>query len=303
MPNVQALTQQAYEEGVRVLYEWIRTPVGELTRKRKWDPAYGTSWWEVEYPIKAPGDYRIMEFVIRDQVILPDYEEILLADRRLGEDGYVIGNVRKMPMYQLMYHLVGAEKLPYDLQDHPDEILSLHEAMWEKDKELYKVAVKAPVEMFIGPARNVHPDMVGPKLFQQYYLPCMDHFADLAHEEGKLSGSHLDAKFGFLKGFLEEARFDVVEAFTPAPMGDMTIAEARRAWPEKTLWVNFTSSVHIQSPEEIRQETIRMLHEAAPGDHFLVGITEDVPENAWRTSFSMISRTIREYGALPITTS
>jgi hypothetical protein len=154
--------------------------------------------------------------------------------------------------------------------------------------------------MFIGPARNIHPDMIGPKLFQDHYLPYMNRFADLAHEEGKLSGSHLDAKFSFMKEMIAEARFDVVEAFTPAPMGDMSVAEARQAWPDKVLWINFTSSVHIQSPEAIRQETLKILKEAAPGDRFLVGITEDVPENAWRTSFGVISRAILEHGTLPI---
>ena len=299
-PNVEVLRRQVYEDGEPVLYEWIRTPVGELTAIRKRDPAYGTSWWEVECPIKKPDDYRVMEFMVRDEVFVPNYDEILLAKERLGEDGYVQGNVRKLPMYRLMYHLLGVEQFAFDLHDHPDKLFSLHEAMCEKDEEMFKVAVKAPVEMFIGPARNVAADMVGPKLFRKYYLPYMNRFADLAHEEGKLSGSHLDANIGFMKDLIAEARFDIVEAFTPAPTCDMTVAEARQAWPDKVLWINFTSSSHIESPETIRQETLKILREAAPGDRFLIGITEDVPEDAWRTSYSVISRTILQHGTLPI---
>ena len=40
------------------------------------------------------------------------------------------------------------------------------------------------------------------------------------------------------------SQLDVIEAFTPAPDTDMLVAEARAAWPEKTLWINFPSSLH-----------------------------------------------------------
>jgi hypothetical protein len=94
---------------------------------------------------------------------------------------------------------------------------------------------------------------------------------------------------------------DVIEAFTPVPTCDVTVAQARAAWPDKVLWINFPSSVLLQPGEEIRAETLRILREAAPGDRFLIGITEDVPEDRWRDSLSTISQTLLEQGALPNT--
>ena len=97
-----------------------------------------------------------------------------------------------------------------------------------------------------------------------------------------------------------ESGTDIIEAFTPPPDCDVTVREARDAWPEKILWVNFPSSVHLESPEQIRQTTLRILSETAPGDRFLMGVTEDIPEGVRRSSLSVILQTISEHGTLPI---
>ena len=52
--------------------------------------------------------------------------------------------------------------------------------------------------------------------------------------------------------------------------------------------------------EHAQKETLRILSEAAPGDRFLIGITEDMPENAWRASLSTISQALLQHGALPL---
>ena len=46
---------------------------------------------------------------------------------------------------------------------------------------------------------------------------------------------------------------DYIEAFTPAPDTDMTLAEARKAWPDKVLWLNYPSSLHLKSDARVEQ--------------------------------------------------
>jgi len=112
--------------------------------------------------------------------------------------------------------------------------------------------------------------------------------------------SHLDARMNTLMEAVARSRLDVVEAFTPVPDCDVTVKEAREAWPDKVLWMNFPSSVHLAPPQRIREETLRILSQAAPGKRFLIGITEDIPEHSWRTSLTIISQTILEHGSLPL---
>ena len=76
----------------------------------------------------------------------------------------------------------------------------------------------------------------------------------------------------------------------------MTLAEARAAWPDKILWINFPSSVHLSPDEVIYNTTKELIEHDGGAQKLLIGITEDVPEHRWQSSFLTISRAIREHG-------
>jgi hypothetical protein len=298
MPNVRVTSREYYEGGLRTVHETVRTPVGEVSALRKVDPNYG-SWWEVEFYIKRPQDYRVIEFMVQDSVYVPNYAEYLLAEERWGEDGYVFASTGYSPMNHMLYRLMGLERFGLDMYENPSEFFSLYELLRAKQREMFAVCAQSPAHL-IQYGGNIHQDVLGQHRFREYYLPCFNEFADVMHEEGKLSLCHMDAPMDTLAPVLADSRMDVVEAFTPVPDGDMTVHEAREAWPDKCLWINFPSSVHLESSEAIREATLTVLRESVPGDRFLVGITEDIPESRWRTSLSTISHTLLEHGGLPL---
>ena len=85
---------------------------------------------------------------------------------------------------------------------------------------------------------------------------------------------------------------DYVEAFTPAPDTDMTLAEALAAWPDKVLWINFPSSLHVASLEVIRKTTREFIDLARQTNRVIIGITEDIPEDRWQQNLLAISEEI-----------
>ena len=299
LPNVQLVSHEWYADGLRTVRETWRTPLGEVYRTRRLDPGYGTSWWYLDYPIKRVEDYRVVEFIVRDTRYCPDYDAFRLAEARLGEDGYLIANSDYGPMGKMMYEYLGLERFGMDWYDHPDEFFSLYEALKDKHRELAAVCAASPAELVIYDG-NIHQDTMGRPRFERYYLPCINAFADVLHEAGKLSACHLDANMASLVPAVAGSHLDVVEAFTPAPTCDVTVEQARRAWPDKVLWINFPSSVLIQSPGRIAEETRNILRQAAPGERFLIGITEDIPEAVWRQALATINQTILEHGRLPL---
>jgi hypothetical protein len=104
---------------------------------------------------------------------------------------------------------------------------------------------------------------------------------------------------GNLKSLLPEiaaARFDIVEAMTPPPMGDVSIAEARASWPDKALWINFTGSVFIEPPDRVAAHTRELLAEAGSTRGFGISITEDAPVEALERGLFVISRVLKEHG-------
>ncbi|HUW59218.1 MAG TPA: hypothetical protein VMZ92_21465, partial [Planctomycetota bacterium] len=95
-----------------------------------------------------------------------------------------------------------------------------------------------------------------------------------------------------------ETDLDYIEAFTPAPDTDMTLAEARAAWPDKVLWINFPSSVHLRSDDRVEAFTVEMLSELDSVDGLIVGVTEDMPPerhlNSCRAIMDGLDRHARE---------
>ena len=62
------------------------------------------------------------------------------------------------------------------------------------------------------------------------------------------------------KNLIAQTGVDVIEAFTPPPIGDLSVAEARKAWGEKTIiWVNFPETVFLYGEESTKEYTIDLL--------------------------------------------
>jgi EAL domain-containing protein (putative c-di-GMP-specific phosphodiesterase class I) len=107
----------------------------------------------------------------------------------------------------------------------------------------------------------------------------------------------MDGNLQSLAADIAAAPFDIVEAMTPPPMGDVSVREARRLWPRKALWLNFTSSMHIEPPAVIEEHTRELLAEAGTTRGFGISVTEDAPVEALEQSLTVIARVLREHGA------
>jgi hypothetical protein len=129
---------------------------------------------------------------------------------------------------------------------------------------------------------------------RDYVAPCWNAFADRLHERGKKLGDHLDANNLLIMDVVRDSHLDFVEAFTPPPDCNVPVGHARAAWPGKRLWINFPSSVHLQSEETIREATVEIVHQAGDRKGFLMGVTEDVPEEHIERSVTVILDTLRE---------
>jgi len=297
-PNCRIETRNYIEGNASLLRTIYRTPIGELTSVRQTGSAYGSSW-TLEWPVKTQNDYRIMEFIQRDAIPVANYDAIIKAQRDVGDDGVVLAGLGYSPLMEMLVNLIGINNFGLHLADYPEEFWSLYDALTAKMRRAYPILAAAPAQaaLYCG---NVHPKVVGLHRFEKNILPHYEELAAYLHEKGKLLGVHLDADNQLFKAAVARSSIDFVEAFTPPPDCDLSVTEARQAWPKKVLWINFPSSIHLAPVETIRQVTRQLLAESAPGDRFIIGITEDIPEQRWTESLLAIAETIRAYGRTPI---
>ena len=74
---------------------------------------------------------------------------------------------------------------------------------------------------------------------------------------------------------IAETGIDVVEAYTPPPVGELSLPEVRAAWGDKTIiWVNIPETIFWFGAEEAKRYTIDLLKSGAPGNALVLSFTE-----------------------------
>ena len=295
-PNVSTQTHGYAQEGVWHQRTTLRTPRGELSQVTRQS---GGTTWRVERLFKGPQDYAALRSMVADRRYAPAYEGYLQAEADMGEDAYFKTNAPGCPLHEVMYEMMGLEAFAVEWAERRDEVLALTEAIAANDRDALAITARSPARL-VQCGGNYSPEVLGRERFVAHVVPHWEEAGALLHEGGKLLGCHLDADNRLWADLVHQSPLDWIEAFTPAPDTDMTLAEARQAWPGKVQFINFPSSVHLASAEVIAATTRQLLREAAPGDGLIIGITENVPEHRWRESYSTILATVNQYGRLPI---
>jgi hypothetical protein len=288
-PNVNLKIINEPGNVMRVIHQ---TPVGEVWKLQK--QTDGGSWGILEFYVKKPEDYKVVEFIFKDRRIEPCYDEFLTAQAQMGERGVVRSGGGSSPLLELQLVWLGQELFCYDLADRPDDLMHLHDLLWKNQQQSMKIVADSPAR-YINYCGNVVPEMLGLDNVRRYVEPCWEAWAKCLHAAGKKIGSHLDGKNRLLLEFIRQAKLDYVEAFTPPPDCDVSVAQAREALPGTAIWTNFPSSVHLADADNIRRTTLDLLHQAGDRKGFLLGVTEDVPPDRAKESFNAILDGIQAY--------
>ncbi|MCM8768351.1 MAG: hypothetical protein NC911_01510 [Candidatus Omnitrophica bacterium] len=291
LPEVK-VTQYSWEEnGHKRIKTHYETPVGSLTRLQQ--PAGFTSW-NLKWLFDKPEDYKPLLFLIQNEQYEPAYEEAVEKEKMLGGDGILRASFGLEPLQQLISGYMGTETFCYEWMERRDEVLKLYQAIRDQRRKIYPIVAQSPV-LHANYGGNVVPEIIGKENFEKYYLPHYLEAAEVMHRHRKLIGCHFDANCRLLAELIAQSGLDYIEAFTPAPDTDMTLGQARKAWPDKVLWLNFPSSLHLKRDQEIEEATVTMLNELETVDGVIMGITEDIPPHRWMSSCQAIMAGLKRH--------
>ena len=295
-PGITSETQTFVENDRSRVRTITHTPEGDLTQVT--EPAGFTSW-HLEKVFKGPEDYKPLIAMINAQEYLLDCDEWLKMRDMMGGDAIMRGGISYEPMQAIIHTYMGVDTFAVEWAERQDEVMKLFDAIVENRRRLYPILAQSPC-MYFNYGGNVSPEIVGLERFEKYYVPHYEEACEILQKRGKMVGVHFDANTALIADAIAETSLDYVEAWTPPPDCDLSIAEAREKWPDKALWINYPSSVFLRTDEQMEEFTIEMLKEAAPGNGFLIGITEDMPPDRWIPGCLTINRVVREHGRLPI---
>ncbi len=286
-----------------VVHRTFHTPIGDLSIKERIGLGEGAGGsWTVEHPIKRLSDFEIAEFIAEDTVCVPDYDPFLEAEQNLGDDGIVFVWAGRSPLQQMQIELMGYRTFAIALHKYPKEFERLLGLLERKVAERYQIIAESPAEIVNG-TDNINSEIVSPWLFEKYIVPFYQKQAQLLHKKDKIIEDHMDGRLRHLKDLISKVDLDAVEAFTPPPMGDLPLGEARSAWRGKVISLNFPESIFLEGAEATKKRAIEILEEAAPGDNFMITITEDTPSDYLWAGLSAVTDVLQRRGAYPLSHS
>ncbi|MFO8006632.1 MAG: uroporphyrinogen decarboxylase family protein [Candidatus Brocadiia bacterium] len=291
-PNCTRQTLRYTEGGRNRTRTTISTPVGDVSTvvepAGNREPFY--TEWTIEHYFKGPEDYAPLRFLAEDESYSPAYEDAERARRWMGDDILLRGTLGANPLHRIMQWM-GLERFAVEWHERRDEVLRLESVMRRGKRKLYQIVADSPLT-HANYGGNEVPEVMGLERYEQFVLPLLQESAEVLHAGGKLVGSHLDGNNSAWAHLVAQSGLHYVEAFTPAPDTDMTLEQALDAWPDKVLWINFPSSLHLAPVERIEQVTRRFVELGRQTNRVIIGITEDIPPDRWQQNLLAISRVI-----------
>jgi hypothetical protein len=272
----------------------IHTPVGDLYEERAFEPVYNSSSIRKHYVAEA-ADYEAFWAWLEDAVILEDYERFHRDQAALGDDGTPLVAVERTPYQQLWVQWVGLDRLGYHFADYPDRVAHTVELLKRRARRMFEIAARSPAT-FVDFPDNITAPAIGPRRFAEFCVPLYNELAALLAPRGALVFVHMDGDLKPLWSAITSSKVGGLDSFAPAPDNDTTVAEAVRLWPEKRLFVNFPSSVHLRSREGVYAEAWNILQAAGHSGRLQIQVSENVPLGVWRTSMAAIADAVEAFG-------
>jgi uroporphyrinogen-III decarboxylase len=192
--------------------------------------------------------------------------------------------------------LTGISNLVSFWADHRSEFEKTLQLLGERFDEAAEASLAVPADCFMIP-ENLSSEVVG-RFYGKYVRPWEEKWTARIRQAGKHSFIHMDGTLGLIDQ-VAAAGFDVIEAFTPVPVGDMSIEAARaRARSGPVLWgglpgIYFTPLVDDDEFERFVRETIVTM---VRDGRMVLGVADQVPPDGLRARVARVAELVDLYG-------
>ncbi len=288
--NVQFVTER-YNRRIRII---IKTPLGNLER------IHGLDKWElssqtIEYPIKHPKDFKIMEYVLDNVKVEFDHKTYQKLKQRVRGRGIVSYFFPRSPFQALIYNYLGAFRTFKFLIRHKKEVEDFMEVIKRHNQKFFEVLAKSPVKI-LNLGENIDVRFTSPKLFEKYCLEYYQEVADYLHKHGKYVHIHVDGYAKPLLPLLKETGLDGIEALTPKPVGDMTLEDIKKALGDEMIiidgipYIYFLPTINVEKLKNFVKKIITMFP-----NNLILGISDELPPPADVRRVKLVSQIIEEH--------
>ncbi len=271
-------TQQSYtEKGINKCRHTFETPAGSITSVSRMNPHEFLLPATEEHFVKEREDWRAVNCLFQAQLenLAPNYELFEMIDEGLGESGIAYALVEKTPFSRAWVELATVERALIDFQEQPDEILEYLDIQTRLHEKIAGIIAASPAKM-VDIVDHI-TDFVSPRYFAKYCLPIYEIYAKAFKGTDKILACHMDGRLGHLKNEITSSPIRVIESFTVPPIGDISLDEAKSAWPDRVLFVNCPPHLNRAEPDQVRAGYEALQSEWSSKRNLVIENSEDIP--------------------------
>lgn len=290
--NVEFTQDVQYEEkhSETEILTAYKTQKGTITSTQR---AVGFSFAYTEHFVKDIEDLFIMTHVFEAMRYLENYDAVMEVDERIGDAGLPLGvtPICAAPVQKLLSRWAGVEKTVELYCDYPDEFSECITRIENSQKQVFEILAKSPQSIIFFP-ENLSSEVTG-HLFDEFNAPYYTKLNQYLHSYGKLTGIHIDGTLKPCLHKLSGVGFDIAEAITPYPVGDVKPEELRAySGPEIILWGGLPGPIFTPqfSDDEFSDYVKRMVKQ--DDGKFVLGVGDQVPPDAVESRIRLVNEII-----------
>lgn len=275
----------------------IHTPAGDLHAKRILTPQ-GNSWFLTEHPVKSEEDLAAVRALFDDMVLEPntqDYDELC---RQYGEEALLIPMLvpeinMKSGFQSLVEFWLGTEQLAYAMMDYPEEIEKTLVSMRRVSRRAAELSAMSNAECFIT-WEDTSTTNISPSMYREYILPELNEWSEILGRSGKMYMQHACGHLDKLLDMMSSSKISGIESLSPAPTGNVTMADARRRLARDKFIVGGIEPVVFESStmDELEKYTKDLL-KVMEGYPFVLANSDSCPPRVTMEKFQLISDIVR----------
>ncbi|MHC4180355.1 MAG: uroporphyrinogen decarboxylase family protein, partial [Planctomycetota bacterium] len=261
---------------VRTITSTIRTPDGTLTQGLSiTEVRRGTFLYAcTNKPIKDPKDLQIAD---KHEPGLPQgweqkiRKKIATLKAALGDDG-ILGVWGPMGPFNNASFLIDHEELYSLFLLEPEYYRKLMGLCIRRTQQYTRVMDEAGVDVFVA-GGNVPGGFIGKRSYDQYVLPYEKQTIEFAQRSGKPCIYHNCGEIMNLVESYKELGVRVVEPFSPPPLGDADLAEAKKRVDGDYIMLAGLDQVnvlHKGTVDQVKRATEQAMEIGKPGGKFII---------------------------------
>jgi len=293
-----------YDAGIEVSTEskggvtrqTITTPVGTLWGETTYLPQTFSSA-VTRYMVNDLDELATLGYLFEHTHYRPDPEEALRRAPWVQDLGLVLLNVPRAPFMELTVHYAGISKIVdlwmQDREAFEQALAIMHTA----GSEATEAALDVPADAYMIP-ENLSSEVVG-RFYKQYVQPVERDWIARIRASGRYAFIHMDGTLKGLLGQVGQTGYDVIEAVTPVPAGDVALEDLRElAGPDPILWGGLPGCLFspVESDETFERHVRYALEVMVADKRMVLGVADQVPPDALPRRIARVIELVEQYG-------